>query len=180
MLLGFGINANPKRLSGFLAQIAYETGGFSLVVENANYSRQRLLQVWPRVFNEQNVDEYANRPEKILSRVYANKLGNGTEESGDGWRYRGRGFLQFNGRNEYERFSKETGIDLVNNPDNMGHPHVSLMIAASYWYNSGLNALADQNRFDEITKKLTGANFGLAERKKFADSAFKLLANKGE
>jgi predicted chitinase len=138
LLLGFGISANPKRLSYFLAQIAHETGGFALVVEEANYSKTRLRQVWPNFFNVQNADEYANKPEKVLSLVYANRLGNGPESSGDGWKYRGRGFLQFAGRDEYERFSKETGIDLISNPDSMGDPHVSLLIAASYWYNSGL------------------------------------------
>ncbi len=180
LLLGFGISANSKRLSDFLAQIAYETGGFASFVENANYSKQRLLMVWPRQFNEQNVDEYANRPDKILNFLYANRLGNGPESSGDGWKYRGRGFLQFTGRNEYQRFSKETGIDLLTNPDSMGDPHVALLIAASYWYNSGLNTLADQDRFEEITKKISGGGIGMAERKKFADTALQLLAAKSQ
>jgi putative chitinase len=180
LLLGFGISANPKRLSNFLAQIAHETSGFALVVEDANYSKARLLQVWPRFFNEQNADSYANNPEKVLNLVYANRLGNGPESSGDGWKYRGRGFLQFTGRDEYERFSKETGIDLINNPDSMGDSHVSLLIAASYWYNSGLNALADQDDLTAISRKITGGSFGLADRKNFAELARKLLANKSQ
>jgi putative chitinase len=180
LLLGFGINANPKRLSNFLAQIAHETGGFSIVVENANYSKDRLLQVWPHIFHQQNVDEYANKPEKVLNLAYANKLGNGPESSGDGWKYRGRGFLQFTGRNEYERFSKETGIDLIGNPDNMGDPHVSLLIAASYWYSNGLNALADEDRLEEITKKLTGATFGLDDRRAFSARMLRLLSDKSQ
>ena len=180
LLLGFGINANPKRMSAFLAQIAYETGGFALVVENASYSKARLLQVWPRLFNEQDADDYANKPEKVLNLAYANRLGNGPESSGDGWKFRGRGFLQFTGRDEYERFSRETGIDLISNPDSMGDPHVSRLIAASYWYNSGLNALADQDLFDDISKKISGAAIGSADRKKFADLALKLFASKGQ
>jgi len=165
LFLGFGISANPKRLSNFLAQISHETGGFAVTEERANYSKARLLQVWPNLFSEQNADAYANNPEKALSLAYANKLGNGPESSGDGWKYRGRGFLQMTGRSEYERFSKETGIDLINNPDSMQDPHVSLLIAASYWYNSGLNDLADQDKIDDITKKLNGSLAGLDERR---------------
>jgi putative chitinase len=178
LLLGFGISANPKRLSAFLAQIAHETGGFTTVVENANYSIVRLIKVWSRLFNEQNASEYANQPVKVLNLAYANRLGNGPESSGDGWKYRGRGFLQFTGRSEYERYSKETGIDLIKNPDSIGDPHVSLLIAASYWYNNGLNALADQDRLEEITKKMTGGTSGLEDRKEWAKLALKLLGDK--
>jgi putative chitinase len=178
LLLGFGISASPKRLSNFLAQIHAETGGFTIVVENADYSKARLLQVWPSRFNEQTADEYANKPEKVLNFAYANRLGNGPESSGDGWKYRGRGFLQFTGRTQYERFSKETGIDLISNPDSMGDPHVSLLIAASYWYNNGLNALADEDRLEDITSKLTGAKFGLEERKALVASILKRLSDK--
>jgi putative chitinase len=180
LLLGFGINANTKRLSAFLAEIAYETDGFTQRVENGNYSRQRLLQVWPTFFNEQNVDAYANKPDKILSLVYANKLGNGPEASGDGWKFRGRGLLQFTGRSNYERFSKETSINLTDNPDSMNDPYVSVLVAASYWYNSGLNALADQDRVDEISKKFSGTAAPAANWKKFADLAGKLLTAKSE
>lgn len=178
LLLGFGISANPKRLSNFLAQISYETGGFSITEERANYSKTRLLQVWPNLFNEGNADEYKNNGEKVLSLAYANKLGNGPESSGDGWKYRGRGFLQVTGRAEYERFSKETGIDLINNPDSMQDPHVSLLIAAAYWYNSGLNDLADQDKIDDITKKLNGSHAGLADRKHWLSKIQSLLSEK--
>ena len=166
LLLGFGISANPLRLSHFLTQISFETGAFTIVAENADYSRARLLEVWPKLFNEQNVDQYAKQPAKVLNLVNANRLGNGPESSGDGWKYRGRGFLQLTGRAEYERFSKETGIDLISNPDSMGDPHVSLLIAASYWYNNGLNDLADKNDLVAITRKIDGPGMaGLEDRK---------------
>jgi putative chitinase len=180
LLLGFGISANPKRLSNFLAEIDWETAGFTVVVEKADYSKKRLLMVWPSIFNEENADEYANNPEKVLNRVYANKLGNGPESSGDGWAYRGRGFLQFVGRDQYERFSKETGIDLIANPDSMGDPHVALLIATSYWYNNGLNALADEDRLEDITKKLTGGTGGLDARKALVSSILKGLSQKSQ
>jgi len=178
LLQGFGIDENPKRLSMFLAQILAESGGFVVLVENGNYSKERLLQVWPRFFDEQKAEQYAHNPAKIFNLVYANKMGNGPEESGDGYKYRGRGILQFVGRTNYERFSKETGIDLVNNPDLMTDPNVSLLIAASYWYNSGLNALADGDRLEDITRKITGGALGLQERKEWTDRIAKLLAEK--
>jgi putative chitinase len=179
LLLAFGINANPLRLAHFLTAIDAETDGFSIVAENADYSKARLLQIWPKEFNEQNVDAYAGLPEKVLNLAYANKFGNGPESSGDGWKFRGRGFLQFNGRAQYERYSKETGIDLIKNPDSVGDPHVSLLIASVYWYKSGLNSLADANDLTKITRTLVGV--GLvdlpARQAKFAQIQ-KLLADK--
>lgn len=179
LLLGFGINANAKRLSNFLGQLAQETGGFSTTNENANYSSTaRLIQIWPSEFNDQNVNEYVNNPEKILSRAYANKLGNGSEGSGDGWKYRGRGLLQVTGRAGYDRFSKETGIDLINNPDSMDDPYVALLIAASFWYNNGLNDLADQDKVEEITTRFVGSSSGLEGRKHWTAIIFKHLSEK--
>ncbi|HZR62194.1 MAG TPA: glycoside hydrolase family 19 protein [Xanthobacteraceae bacterium] len=178
LLQGFGIDENPKRLSMFLAQLAQETGGFFVLVENGNYSKARLLRVWPNVFNEQKAEQYANKPEAIFNLAYADKMGNGPEASGDGWKYRGRGFLQFTGRTNYERFSKEIGIDLVANPDLMSDPNVSLLIAASYWYNSGLNALADEDRLEDVTKKMFGVSSDMADRKRWVDLIAKLLAQK--
>lgn len=178
LLQGFGIDENPKRLSTFLAEIAAETDGFTDVVETANYSKDSLRRTWPTHFDEQTAEQYANKPTEILNHVYANRMGNGPEASGDGWRYRGRGFLPFVGRTSYERFSKETGIDLAGNPDIMSDPNVSLLIAASYWYNSGLNALADQDRLEDITKKIAGGSVDLQEQKKWVDMISKLLAEK--
>lgn len=178
LLQGFGIDENPKRLSMFLAQLAHETGGFFEVVENGNYSKARLLSVWPHIFDEQKAQQYANKPDAIFNLVYADKMGNGPESSGDGWKYRGRGFLQFTGRTNYDRFSKEIGIDLVANPDIMSDPNVSLLIATSFWYNSGLNALADEDRLEDVTKKLFGGSFDVPGRKQWVDRIAKLLAQK--
>ncbi len=164
----------------FLSYIAYETGGFVEVVENANYSKARLLQVFPQRFDEAKAEEYANKPEKVLNLVYANRLGNGSESSGDGWRYRGRGFLQFTGRDSYAQYSKETGLDLVENPDLMGDPNVSLLVAAIFWTKTGLNELADQDRFEDIAKKVSGAAIGLEPRKRLAALALKLLQDRNK
>jgi putative chitinase len=178
LLLGFGINASPKRLAVFLGQIAYETGGFAVFAENGNYSKPRLMQVWPRFFDEAKATEYANKPDKILSYVYANRLGNGPEDSGDGYRYRSRGLLQLAGKAQYERYAKETGVDLLTNPDAMSDANLSLLVAASFWYANGLNDLADADRFADITKKINGGLNGLEDRQRFADRALKLLTDR--
>lgn len=181
LLLGFAIDRSPARLSMFLGVFAHESGGFKLAEERADYSRTTLLRIWPRFFTEANADQYANQPEKILNLVYANRMGNGPEASGDGWRYRGRGILQITGRTNYERFSTETGIDLVNNADLASDPNVSLLIATAYWYNSKLNDLADRGDLEGILKKIDGGASGLDDVRAYSDAALKLLSqSKGQ
>jgi putative chitinase len=180
LLLGFGISANPKRLACFLAQIDWETAGFTTMVENASYSKGKLLETWPSKFNEQNVDQYADKPEKILALVYANKMGNGPETSGDGWKYRGRGFLQITGRDNYERFSKETGVDLISNPDSMGDPNISLLITALYWYNNGVNAFADEGDMGGVSRKIDGAPVGSPEKMRLYSAILTRFSNQNK
>ena len=91
----------PKRLAAFLAQTAHESAGFTAVRENLNYSAQGLMKTWPARFNQTTAAAYARQPEKIANKVYANRMGNGDEASGDGWRYRGRGLIQFTGKANY-------------------------------------------------------------------------------
>lgn len=179
LLLGFGINSTPKRLAMFLGQIAHETNGLTLLdEEKANYSKSRLMAVWPTRFDDQRATEYANKPEKILNLVYANRIGNGDEASGDGWKYRGRGLLQIVGRANYDQFSKDSGVDLIGSPEIMTNPHVAMLIAAAYWYNKDINTLADQDDIVGVTKRIVGGSSGLESRKKFTDLAFKLLNEK--
>lgn len=175
LLLGFGIDQSRQRLSMFLGQIAHETAGFSQFEETGKYSLDALRHLRPDLFDSEKSAKYAGQPEKILNLLYANRMGNGPEESGDGWRYRSRGFLQIAGRGNYERFSKETGIDLLNTPDAASDPHVSLLIATIYWYNNGMNKIADDNDFLMITRKIVGSAQGLESRRKYTDLAFKLL-----
>ena len=179
LFLGFGINASAKRLSAFLGQMAHETGGFALTAENANYSKARLLQVWPNLFDDAKATEYANQPEKILSYVYANRLGNGPEASGDGYRYRGRGLLQLTGRPEYDRYKKETGIDLIQNPDAMSDANISLLVSALFWNGNNLNELANSNRLEDIVKKVSSGQ-GLEEMKRYTAQALKLLSDRAK
>jgi len=178
ILLGFGINASPRRLATFLGQIAHETAGLTTLEENGNFSKAALLQQYSRLFDEQKAAEYAGHPDKILNRIRADRLGNGPEASGDGWKYRGRGFMQFAGKENYSRVAKEASVDILADPEIMSNPHVAMLLAAAYWYNSGLNKLADADDIQQITKKIVGGLSGLEERKRFTDTAFKLLSEK--
>ena len=179
ILTGFEINKNANRLAIFLGQIAHETSGFKYIVENGNYSQAGLLNLFPEQFDPETAKNYAHQPEKILNRAYANHMGNGPESSGDGWRFRGRGFFMISYRANYVKISKETGINLIDNPELASDPNVALLIAATYWYNNKLNALADEGNIVEITKRFAGGGpVGLEDRKKYAATALSLLTKK--
>jgi putative chitinase len=152
---------SPFRLCHFLAQCAQETGGFRITHESGNYSAKRLLEIFPKYFNKTTSNDYVGRPESILSRAYANRLGNGDEASGDGWRYRGRGFLQETGRENYQRRSQAAGVDLVANPDLAANPEISLKIALDRWSRSKLNSFADEGPTPDAIRAVSrGINLG--------------------
>jgi len=129
----FNITSN-LRLAHFLAQCALESTGIKATVENLNYSAKRLLQVFPKYFNNGNVEQYANNPVKIGSRVYANRMGNGNEASGDGYKYRGRGYIQLTGKSNYTSLTTFIGDDCVNNPDLVATTHP--LASAGFFFNS--------------------------------------------
>ncbi len=172
VLAEFDINENSRRLTHFLAQIAHECGGFRRIEENLNYSAQRLREVWPSRFPTAAVaNRYARKPEKIANRAYANRIGNGPESSGDGWRYRGRGLIQLTGRANYDKFGGLAGIDLENNPDRAREPDTALRVAAAYWDSKNLNAQADLNRITAITRAINGGLNGLEDRRAYHERA---------
>jgi putative chitinase len=162
----FGITTN-LRLAHFLAQCALESVDFTAVVENLNYSAQRLLQVFPKYFRNVDVNAYARNPQKIGSRVYANRMGNGDEASGDGFKYRGRGYIQLTGRNNYQAFSGFIGEDCVANPDLVATTY-PLASAAFFFNSNNIWAICDQGASDavvtSVTKRVNGGTNGLAER----------------
>src|SRR5436189_5430858 len=129
----FNITSN-LRLAHFLAQCALESMNFTAVVENLNYSAQRLLQVFPKYFKNVDVNAYARNPQKIGSRVYANRMGNGDEASGDGFKYRGRGYIQLTGKNNYQAFSGFIGEDCIANPDLVATTYP--LASAAFFFNS--------------------------------------------
>jgi len=162
----FGITSN-LRLAHFLAQCAVESVGFTATVENLNYSAQRLLQVFPKYFKNVDVNAYARNPQKIGSRVYANRMGNGDEASGDGFKYRGRGYIQLTGKNNYQAFSGFIGEDCVANPDLVATTY-PLASAAFFFNSNNIWAVCDRGADDAtvtaVTKRVNGGTQGLAER----------------
>jgi putative chitinase len=164
----FGITTN-LRLAHFLAQCALESTNFTAVVENLNYSAQRLLQVFPKYFRNVDPNAYARNPQKIGSRVYANRMGNGDEASGDGFKFRGRGYIQLTGKNNYQSFTNHIGVDCVANPDLVATKYP--LASAGFFFNSNnIWAICDQGASDAVVSKVStrvnGANpaHGLAER----------------
>ncbi len=151
----FGITTN-LRLAHFLAQCALESTGFTATVENLNYSAQRLLQVFPKYFRGVNPNDYARNPEKIGNQVYANRMGNGDEASGDGFKFRGRGYIQLTGKNNYTSFSKFVGEDCVANPDLVATKY-PLASAAFYFNSNNVWAICDRGADDATVTRVSVA-----------------------
>lgn len=162
----FNLNS-PLRIAHFLAQCHHESMGFSRKEENLNYSAERLLQVFPKYFNPDQAKLYARNPVIIASRVYANRMGNREEDSGDGYRYRGRGYIQLTGHDNYKAFDLAVSDDVVGNPDLVATKY-PLFSAGWFWNSRKLNDLADlgadQQVVADITKKINGGYHGLEDR----------------
>lgn len=158
-------NVNTSlRIAHFMAQLEHESN-LKPICENLNYSRERLLKIFPKYFNVKNVDLYLNKPEKIANKVYANRMGNGDESSGDGWKYRGRGFIQLTGLENYKALSYSTNTDYKNTPDLLLNECDAIICALWFWNRKGLNYFADQDDILTITKKINGGLNGLEDRK---------------
>ncbi len=167
----FDINSKA-RIASFLAQTGHESGQFNRLVENLNFSAARLVAVWPKRFTSLDfAAKYERNPEKLGNFVYANRIGNGDEASGDGFKYRGRGLIQLTGRSNYEAVSLALGRDFIKSPDDLQLPEFAALSAAWFWESRGLNSLADDETDDNdkedfiaITKKINGGTAGLKER----------------
>lgn len=158
---------SPLRIAGFLSQIAHESMGMTRLIENLNYSAEGLMRVWPSRFKTMDVAlQYARNPEKIANKVYANRMGNGDEASGDGWRFRGRGLKQLTGRANYAEFTQAVGQDFVKEPDALLDPVNAALSAGWFWHENGLNRLADLGDVEAMTKRINGGLIGLEDRKK--------------
>ena len=154
----------PLRLAHFFAQIHHESN-LKPVEENLNYSAEALRRVFKDYFpNDTMANFYARKPEKIANRVYADRMGNGNEASGDGWKFRGRGFIQITGKNNYILLSKDTRIDYLNNPELLLNEADSMISALWYWTKNNLNTYADQDDIRAVTKRINGGYNGLAHR----------------
>ena len=171
------IDRNEKRVACFLATCAVESK-FTKLVENMNYSAKRLSEVWPKRFKGEDGKpnalalQIANKPEMIANTVYANRMGNGPGETGDGWRYRGRGFIPLTGKYNYKRYGEYLGIDLENNPELASKEDIAAEIAAEFWWRSDLNEAADVLDLIAIRRKVNGGLIGFNE---FKGLVFKML-----
>lgn len=169
----------PLRMSHFLSQCHHESGGFKSTTENMKYSSARLLQVFPRHFKSlDDTKGYAMHPERIGNKVYANRLGNGDESSGDGYKYRGRGYIQVTGKNKYIILDKMLNEDIVSNPDLIALKY-PLFSAAWFWDSVKLNSIADKGATmeicEQVTKKVNGGKLGLLARYKMLVYYYELL-----
>jgi len=171
----FEINT-PNRMAMFLAQVGHESGGLTTFHENLNYKAAGLEKIFPKYFRDVNANDYAHNPEKIANRVYANRMGNGDEDSGDGYRFCGRGAIQLTGRSNYTACGKDLEVDLETNPDYLTTPEGALRSAAWFWDQHDLNDCADDGDITKCTKKINGGTIGLEERTALYEEALKLFA----
>lgn len=160
---------SATRAAHFFAQTAHESGNFKAFSENLNYSSDGLVKIFGKYFNAGNAPNYARNPEKIANRVYANRMGNGDEKSGDGWKYRGRGALQLTGKDNYKAFSKYLGKpEIMDNPDLVATTY-AFESAMFFFEKNNLWAICDKGVSDSsilaLTKKINGGTHGLADRK---------------
>jgi putative chitinase len=175
----FQINT-PLRLAHFLAQCGHESGGFRLTQENLNYSAKGLNGIFKKYFpTEAAATAYARNPQKIANKVYGGRMGNGTETSGDGYKFRGRGYIQLTGKDNYTAFGKSIGEDMTVNPDKVASTY-ALLSAAWFFSKNGLHKMADEGATDsvvtKITKRVNGGTIGLADRIKHFKEYYHLLS----
>lgn len=169
---------NTLRLAHFLAQCGHESGGFKAVSENLNYSADGLKKIFPKYFPGNLNESYARNPEKIASRVYASRMGNGDEASKEGFKFRGRGYIQLTGKSNYTNFAKFIGEDTVANPDLVATKY-PLASAAFFFNSNGLWSICDRGADDAtvtaVTKRVNGGTIGLADRIKHFREYYALL-----
>jgi putative chitinase len=175
----FGLNT-PLRLAHFLAQCGHESGGFRVVNENLNYSAKGLMGIFKKYFPTQSLaEQYQRKPEAIASKVYGGRMGNGPESTKEGFKFRGRGYIQLTGKDNYTAFGKAINEDMTANPDKVA-THYPLLSAAWFFTKNGLHKIADQGATDavvtQVTKRVNGGTIGLADRIKHFKEYYHLLA----
>jgi putative chitinase len=173
----FEINT-PLRLAHFLAQCGHESGGFKAVSENLNYGAAGLQSIFKKYFTPESAKEYERKPEKIANIVYANRMGNGNQASGEGFKFRGRGYIQLTGKDNYSAFDKSVEDDILANPDLVATKY-PLLSAAWFFHKNGLHKIADEGATDavvtKVTKRVNGGTIGLPDRIKHFNEYNNLL-----
>jgi len=167
---------NPLRQAAFIGQCGHECGGFKILEENLNYRAETLMKLWKNRFPTLEVaNEYARNPKKIANKVYASRMGNRDESSGDGYRFRGRGCIQLTGHANYFHAGQACGEDFVMNPDLVATPKYAAMTAGWFWNTHKLNPLADLKDYVTMTKKINGGTIGLDDRIRHINHALDVL-----
>jgi putative chitinase len=166
----------PERQAAFIGQCAHESGNFKTLEENLNYKPEALMRVWSSRFPTLDVAmKYAHNPEAIANKVYGGRMGNGVEETGEGWKYHGRGLIQLTGKENYANCGSGIGVDLLSNPGLLNTPEYAALSAGWFWNKKGLNSLADAGDIDTITKRINGGTLGLDDRKAKIAKALSIL-----
>jgi putative chitinase len=166
----------PQRVAAFLAQCAHESGGFVFLKENLNYKAASLRRVFPKYFpDDATAAQYAGKQEMIANRVYANRMGNGDEASGDGWRYCGRGLIQLTGKNNYTFFAGSLDIPVEEASEYLQTFEGAVQSACFFWEQNKLNQWADKGDILTLTKRINGGTIGLEDRIKHYEHALHIF-----
>jgi len=177
ILPDYDINT-PKRIAAFIAQCAHESGNFRAIKENLNYRAVTLRKIFPKYFpTDELAAQYAGKPEKIANRVYGGRMGNGPEESGDGWRYCGRGLIQLTGKDNYTRYAQSLEISVEEAGEHLTTFEGCVQSAAWFWEANNLNRWADNGDILTLTKRINGGTIGLEDRIKHYNHALHVLGH---
>ena len=175
LLPDYEINT-PKRVAAFIAQCAHESGGFKFLKENLNYKAESLMKTFPKYFSDRDTaNAYAKQPVKIANRVYASRMGNGDEASGDGYRYCGRGLIQLTGKTNYDWFAASLEISATEASEYLETFEGAAQSACWFWESNNLNVEADAGDIKKMTKKINGGYIGLDDRIKHYEHALHIL-----
>ena len=175
ILPDYGIDT-AERVACFLGQTAHESGGYRALRENLNYSDKGLMGIFKKYFpTQESTVGYARQPEKIANKVYANRMGNGPESSGDGFKYRGRGLIQLTGKDNYTFFAGSLGISVEEASEYLATFEGAAQSACWFWENNNLNQYADTDDILTMTKRINGGTIGLEDRKKHITHALHVL-----
>jgi len=173
--LPFSINT-PLRMAAWLGQLMEESGKFQHLEEDLDYSADSLLRVFPTHFTPAEAQVFAHKPETIANRAYADRMGNGNEASGDGWRYHGRGLIQLTGKENYAEVSHGLNYDFINDPEALLQTDNAALSAAWFWKKHGCNELADKKDYVAISKAINGGLEGVGVRIAYTSQALDILA----
>ena len=170
----FGID-DVRKQAAFIGQCSHECNHFRVLEENLNYKTATLERLFGHKFKPEEIPQYANQPQRIANRIYANRMGNRDEASGDGWLYHGRGCIQLTGHDNYWHFGQAVGQDFVKNPAPVAQPMYAAMSAGWFWATHGCNPLAEAENWVDLTKHINGGTIGLEERIKLMQQALQIL-----